>query len=102
VQLLEHLLQQQPLLAELHLPRLPLLQPLQQRLQQRPLVAHQPRLPQRLVQLRPILTVLHLQLQHPPALQLQQLRLLESRLLPSVRLQQLQHLQVTRHLLHRL
>jgi hypothetical protein len=82
VQLLEHLLQQQPLLMEHLLVRLPQLRPLRQLLQQRQLVAHQRQLPQRLVQLRPILTVDPLQAQQRPAPHLQQLRLLESRLLP--------------------
>jgi hypothetical protein len=84
VQLLELLLQQQPLLPELHLLRLPRLQPLQQRPLQLPLVVHQRQLPQQLEQQRPTLTVLHLQVQQRPAQQLQQQRQLESRLLPSV------------------
>ena len=99
MQLLELLLQQPPLLLELHLLRLPRLRPLQQRVQQRQLVVHQRQLLQQLEQQHPILTALHLQLQQRPAQQLRQQRQLESRVLPSVQLQQLQ---VTSHLLHRL
>jgi hypothetical protein len=99
VQLLELLLQRQPLLLEPHLLRLPRLQPLRLRLQRLQLVVHQ-RPPQRLLeQQHPILAGLHLQVQLRPAQQLQQLRPLESRLLLSVQLQQLQ---VTSHLQRRL
>ena len=99
MQLLELLLQQQPLLLELHLLRLPRLQPLRLRLQRLQLVVHQQPLQRLLVQQHPILTALHLQVQLRPAQQLQQLRPLESRLLLSVQLQQLR---VTSHLQRRL
>jgi len=99
VQLLELLLQQQPLLLELRLLRLPRLQPLRLRLQRLQLVVHQRQLRRLLEQEHPILTALHLQMQLRPAQQLQQLRPLESRLLLLVQLQQLQ---VTSHLLRRL
>ena len=99
MQLLELLLQQQPLLLELRLLRLPRLQPLRLRLQRLQLVVHQRQLRRLLEQEHPIQTALHLQVQLRPAQQLQQLRPLESRLLLSVQLQQLQ---VTSHLLRRL
>jgi hypothetical protein len=99
VQLLELLLQQQPLLLERHLLRLVRLQPLRPRLQRLHLVVHQRQLQRLLEQQHPILTALHLQMQLRPAQQLRQLRPLVSRLLPSV---QLRHLQVTSHLLRRL
>jgi len=99
VQLLELLLQQQPLLLELRLLRLPRLPPLRLRLQRLQLVVHQRQLRRLLEQEHPIQTALHLQVQLRPAQQLQQLRPLESRILLSVQLQQLQ---VTSHLLRRL
>lgn len=99
MQLLGLLLQQQPLLLELRLLRLPRLQPLRLRLQRLQLVVHQRQLRRLLEQEHPIQTALHLQVQLRPAQQLQQLRPLESRLLLLVQLQQLQ---VTSHLLRRL
>jgi hypothetical protein len=100
VQPLELLLQRQPLPpVELRLLRLLRLQPLRPQLQRLQLVVHQRQL-RRLLE-HPILTALHLQMQLQPAQQLQQLRQLESRLLPSVQLQ-LEQLQVTSHLLRRL
>jgi hypothetical protein len=99
VQPLELRLQQQPLLLELHLLRLPQLQPLRLQPQQRQLVVHQPQQRQLLEQQHPILMAPPLQVLQRPAQQLQQQRQLESRVLPSVQLQQLQ---VTSHLQRRL
>jgi hypothetical protein len=100
VQLLELLLQQQPLLlVGRHLIRLPRLQPLRPQLRRLLLAVHQ-RQPQRLLeQQHPILMAPPLQVLLQPAQQLQELRQLESRVLPSVQLQQLQ---VTSHLQRRL
>jgi hypothetical protein len=61
VQLLELLLQQQPLLLERHLLRLARLQPLRPRLLRLQLVVQQRQLQRLLEQQHPILTALHLQ-----------------------------------------